>query len=185
LSSPAVIAPNDGHGFGPRHLDFHPNQPWVYVSLEIQSLLHVYRWSGNGLEPAPAYVHDMLADRANVKPRQLGGTVHVHPNGRFVYLINRADWTIDYRGQKVFGGGENSIAVFSIDPRTGERHSSSTPIRTRFVRTFAIDQWTYPGGGEYSAAPSARGQNVVTVPATLSVFRVGDDGSSTSCASMM
>jgi len=178
LSSPAVTAPNDGHGFGPRHLDFHPNQPWVYVSLEIQSLLHVYRWSGNRLEPAPAYVRDMLADRANVKPRQLGGTVHVHPNGRFVYLINRADWTIDYRGQKVFGGGENSIAVFAIDAQTGEptliQHADTHSFH---VRTFAID----PSGRILVAAsiqPLAKreGTSVVTVPATLSVFRVGDDG---------
>ena len=39
----AAIAPNGGYGFGPRHLDFHPTKPWVYVSLELQSLLHMYR----------------------------------------------------------------------------------------------------------------------------------------------
>ncbi len=36
-SQPQAVAPNGGYGFGPRHLDFHPTQPWVYVSLERQS----------------------------------------------------------------------------------------------------------------------------------------------------
>ena len=29
LSHPSVVAPNGGYGFGVRHLDFHPTQPWV------------------------------------------------------------------------------------------------------------------------------------------------------------
>src|SRR5439155_3400614 len=39
LSNEISIAPNGGYGFGPRHLDFHPTQPWVYVSLERQNRL--------------------------------------------------------------------------------------------------------------------------------------------------
>ena len=98
LSNLAAIAPNGGYGFGPRHLDFHPTQPWVYVSLERQNKLYMYRMQGDSLEPAAAFMRDTLADPANVKPRQLAGTIHVHPNGRFVYVVNRADWTVDYAG---------------------------------------------------------------------------------------
>ena len=36
LSRRQSIAPNGGFNFQPRHLDFHPNQPWVFVSLERQ-----------------------------------------------------------------------------------------------------------------------------------------------------
>jgi len=39
LTNRASIAPGGGYGFGPRHLDFHPAQPWVYVSLERQNKL--------------------------------------------------------------------------------------------------------------------------------------------------
>src|SRR5215510_11595221 len=28
------IGPNGGKEFGPRHLDFHPTKPWIYVSIE-------------------------------------------------------------------------------------------------------------------------------------------------------
>ena len=39
LTKEVSIAPNGGYGFGPRHLDFHPTRPWVYVSLERQSIM--------------------------------------------------------------------------------------------------------------------------------------------------
>ena len=178
LSSLDSIAPNGGYGFGPRHLDFHPTQPWVYVSLERQSQLHMYRMQGDGLEPKAAFIRATLADPGNIRPRQLAGTVHVHPNGRFVYLANRADWTVEYAGKPVFGGGENSIAVYAIDPATGEptliQHADTRSIH---VRTFAID----PSGRMMVAASikplAVRDDTKVTmVPAALSVLRIGGDG---------
>src|SRR5690242_10053765 len=39
LTNRASIAPGGGLGFGPRHLDFHPQLPLVYVSLERQNRL--------------------------------------------------------------------------------------------------------------------------------------------------
>src|ERR1700704_5523572 len=42
LTPLASIAPGNGLGFGPRHLDFHPTQPWVLVSIERQNKLYVY-----------------------------------------------------------------------------------------------------------------------------------------------
>jgi len=42
LRNLASIAPGTGLGFGPRHLDFHPERPWVYVSIERQNKLYVY-----------------------------------------------------------------------------------------------------------------------------------------------
>src|SRR5207302_3097976 len=47
LANKGAIAPNGGYGFGPRHLDFHPTKPWVYVSLERQNLLQVFTLGAN------------------------------------------------------------------------------------------------------------------------------------------
>lgn len=174
----AVIAPNGGRSFGIRHLDFHPEKPWVYISLEIQSVLNMFRMTGDTLEPRAAYVHDLLADRANVKPRQLAGTVHVHPSGKFVYFANRADSTTEYAGKKVFNGGENSIAAFAINQETGEptliQHADT---HNYHVRTFSFD----PSGKIMVAASINRmhvrkDDTVLTVPAAMSVFKVADDG---------
>ncbi len=178
LSQLSVIAPNGGYGFGPRHLDFHPTRPWVYVSLERQSMLYMYRIAGDVLEPVAAFVCDTLADREHIKPRQLAGAIHVHPNGGFVYLANRADWTVDDHGMRVFGGGENSIVVYSIDAETGEpeliQHADTHSIH---VRTFALD----PSGRLLVAAslksPAVRqGATIAEMPVALSVFRIGSDG---------
>src|SRR5262249_12983189 len=48
------------------------------------------------------------------------GPIHVHPNGRFVYLTNRNQGEVDFEGKKVFNGGENNGAGFAIDAQTGE-----------------------------------------------------------------
>src|SRR5437667_10319735 len=116
LTNLAAIQPGDGMQFGPRHLDFHPKQPWVYVSIESQNKLYVYKAEpATGLSREPMFVKETLSDPKSPF-RQGAGTIHVHPNGRFVYQANRASSTVDFEGENVFAGRENSIAAFSINP---------------------------------------------------------------------
>lgn len=178
LSDPQVVAPNGGYGFGPRHVDFHREKPWLYVSDEKRSQLHMFRMPGERIESEPAYTSDTLADRANAKPRQQPSTIHLHPNGRFVYVANRADHTVDFNGKKVFGGGENTIAVFAIDPQSGE----PTPIQHARTHSFHVRTFAFDPSARLMVAASIKpmnvreGDEVKTVPARLSVFRVGGDG---------
>ena len=66
----------------------------------------------------------------------LGGAIHVHPGGRFAYVSNRADGTVEHRGEQVFNGGENSIAVFALDPQSGEpRRIQNAPTQGIHART--------------------------------------------------
>jgi 6-phosphogluconolactonase (cycloisomerase 2 family) len=179
LGDEVSVAPNGGYGFGPRHLDFHPTQPWVYVSLERQNALAVFSRKGGALSAAPLFTKPMLADPGNEqRARQLGGTVHVHPNGRFVYAVNRASGTTTFEGEEVFAGGENTLVVYAIDVATGEptaiQHIETGGIH---CRTFHID----PSGrllvAAHIMAMSVRdGSSVRRVPACLSVFRIADDG---------
>jgi 6-phosphogluconolactonase (cycloisomerase 2 family) len=178
LSNPAVVAPNGGYGFGPRHVDFHPQEPWMYVSDEKRSQLHMFRMPGDRIEAEAAYTRDTLSDRANAKPRQQPSTIHVHPNGRFVYIANRADHTVDFKGKKVFAGGENTITVFAIDLETGE----PTPIQHADTHSFHVRTFGFDPSGRLMVTASIKSMNVredseiKVVPAALSVFRVGADG---------
>ena len=129
LANRASIAPNGGYGFGPRHLDFHPTLPVVYVSRERENKLDVYRLTNGTLDPQPIFVKDTLAEPGNIRSRQAASTVHVHPNGRLVYVSNRAFDTVDFEGKKIFPGGENNIAVFAIDPV--DRRAGADPERGR------------------------------------------------------
>ena len=178
LTNEVSVAPNGGKGFGPRHLDFHPTKPWVYVSIETQNKMYMYRMDGGKLDPEIAYRAETLAEPNNIRARQAAGTVHVHPNGRFLYGANRAEATVEFQGKQVFKGGENSIVVYSINQSTGE----PTPIQhieTRAIhpRTFHID----PSGSvlvaEHNLPVNVRdGDAVKTTRAGLSVLRIGGDG---------
>jgi 6-phosphogluconolactonase (cycloisomerase 2 family) len=178
LSNGVSVAPNGGYGFGPRHLDFHPSQPWVYVSLERENKLDLFKLDGDTLSATPLFRKETLARPDHKQSRQAAGTVHVYPNGRFVYVANRADTTTEVEGQKVFVGGENNLATYVINQETGE----PTPIdhaETHGIhcRTFHID----PSGRLLVAAHVRpllvkEGATIRQVPACLSVFRIGQDG---------
>lgn len=173
-----VVAPSGGYGFGPRHVAFHPTQPWMYVSDERTNRLYMFRVAHNEIEAQPAFTLDTLADPSHVAPRQLGGPIHVHANGLWVYVVNRADHTTEVAGQKVFAGGENTIAVYAIDPDTGAPsllHHADT--HSFHVRTFACD----PSGtllvtASIKAMTVRHGDKAVFEHAALSVFRITEHG---------
>src|SRR5215472_12483547 len=118
LTNEVSIAPNGGKEFGPRHLDFHLTRPWMYVSIETQNKMYMFRMEEGTISPDIAYHAETLAEPQNIRARQAAGTVHVHPNGHFVYGANRAQATIEFQGKQVFKGGENSIVVYKIEQTT-------------------------------------------------------------------
>jgi len=178
LSNLASIAPGTGLGFGPRHLDFHLTKPWVFLSIERQNQIYVYeRNDAAGLARDPMFVKNSLA---NPKPpvRQAAGAIHVHPNGKFVYQTNRASDLTTEDGKTVVINGENNVAVYAIDQTTGEPTLiQNADGRAYELRTFGID----PAGKLLIAAsiksvPMRDRSQIKTVPARISVFRIGNDG---------
>jgi 6-phosphogluconolactonase (cycloisomerase 2 family) len=178
LANRVTVAPDGGFGFGPRHLEFHPTLPYVYVSRERENKLNVYRLVDGVIDPQALFVKETLARPDNIVSRQAACTLHAHPNGRFLYLANRAYDTVKIDGNDVFIGGENNIAVFSIDQASGEPTLiQNEDVRGVYPRTFALD-------------PSARmlvvtdvepklvrdRMGLSTIPANISAFKVGADG---------
>jgi 6-phosphogluconolactonase len=177
LTNEVPVAPGGGYGFGPRHLDFHPTRPWVYVSLERQNQLDMFELKDGALSAAPRFRKDALAD-PGTRHRQVVGTVHVHPDGRTVYVANRSSETVEFGGQRVFAGGENSLAVYTIDQATGEpnliQHVDTHGIHPR---TFHID----PTGrllvvAHIMGLHVRDGDTIRDVPTRLSLFRIASDG---------
>jgi len=172
---------NNGYGFGPRHLDFHPSKPRVYVSIERQNQLYVFQMKADGsLEPKPLFIKGTLANTRDPNPgvAQGAGTIHIHPSGRFAYIPNRASGTIKFGGQDVFAGGENNIAVFALNEQTGEptliQNIDGHGIQ---LRTFGID----PSAKMLVAASIQpllvrNADKIETLSAGLSVYRMSGDG---------
>ena len=140
-------------GIGPRHVDFHPTEPWMYVVMERGNQLFAYAHDEGMLKEL--FRTSTLRDPSLAFPEQRAGAIHVHSNGRWVYVTNRN-----------VQGGENSIAAFEIDATTGRptllQHADSGGVEPR---TCAVD----PTGRSLIAA------NMMNVP-NLSVFRIGSDG---------
>jgi len=177
LSNLGSLAPGGGYGFGPRHLDFHPTLPLVYGSIERQNALHVYALGPDGgLGAAPIHLRDTLARPRDVRGKQLAGAIHVHPQGRAVYVSNRSGSTSIYDPNRS-AEGEDSIAVFALDGAgvpTLAQHADPQGIH---IRNFGID----PSGRALVASSilpqtaHVGGANRL-VPAGLSVFAMRPDG---------
>ena len=171
LANLASIAPAQGREFRSRHLDFHPTRPWVFLTIESQNRLQVYtRANGDTLSAGPLFSKSTLASGGGVSPGQSTSTVHVHPDGRSVYVANR--------NSALEPGGVNDIAVFRIDQETGEP-SLIQNIDTRGItpRTFSID----PTGrllvvGNQTTREVREGDRASAIPANLAVFRIQRDG---------
>ncbi len=156
LANLLSIAPGGGFGYQVRHLDFHPSGKWVFVTLERQNQIHVYRRMADGtLSPNPLFVRSTLVDPSSAGPGQTAASIHFHPNGKFVYVANRAEGA----------SGENSIAVFSINQATGE----PTRIQSIDTRGFQPRTFTLDASGKFLAVANQS-------PGVLSIFRVHDDG---------
>ena len=175
LSPLASLAAGEGpeHGYNPRHLDFHPSQPWAYVLLELQGQLHMHPIVGDRLLPEPSFVTPSTAGSPPVSRTQSAGAVHVHLRGHVVYASNRVSG-----GGADVNGGQNNIAVFAIDRSTGEpRAIQFVDPQGYHARTFTID----PSGRLLIVAATndvlvRDGAEARAVPAGLTLFRIQPDG---------
>nr|WP_294994843.1 lactonase family protein [uncultured Sediminibacterium sp.] len=89
-------------GSGPRHLDFHPNQRFVYVLEELSGTIKAYRYN-NGFMTG---IQTIATHPADYTGQPGSADIHVSPDGKFLYASNRGD--------------ENNLAIFAIDPQTGK-----------------------------------------------------------------
>jgi 6-phosphogluconolactonase len=168
LSNAASIAPGKGIEFRSRHLDFHPNGPWVFLTLESQNRLEVFRRNGDSIDAEPLFSKSTLAKGGGVMPGQTTSSVHVHPDGRVVYVANRG----------ATAANANEIAVFRINQQTGEPSLIQNVDTHGFTpRTFAVD----PSGrmlvvGNQTTVAGRGAGASGTVPANLATFRILADG---------
>lgn len=177
LSNRASIAPGGGHNFQPRHLEFHPSRPFAYVTIEGQNKLHAYRMEKGTLSAAPLFTKETLKNPGRMES-QATSTLHAHPNGRFLYVGNRGMGMTEFQGKRVLGDWENSIAVYAINPDSGEPTLiQNADTRGVHPRTFTLD----PSGRLLVVANMQDvlvrdGDATRPVAANLAVFRIGADG---------
>ncbi len=130
---PALIA---GEGDGPRHLQFHPNGKWLYfVNEQSKSVTFCHYDIEKGTLEAKQTVSTVPS---SWDPKEGScADIEISKDGRFVYASNR---------------GHDSIAIFSIDPETGEITSLGQEPTEHIPRSFNL----IPGGENWMVAAGQR-----------------------------
>jgi 6-phosphogluconolactonase len=109
-------------GSGPRHFTFHPNSKYAYVIEEMSGNVTAYKYRKGKL----SFMQRIAAHPSAYRGAIGSADIHVSPDGKFLYASNRGD--------------ENTIAIFSIDRKSGKLSSvgyQSTLGKT--PRNFIID----------------------------------------------
>lgn len=109
-------------GNGPRHFAFHPNGKWAYSNNEMGSSVTTLTYDAKR-----GVLKDVDYTSTLPEPTKGNSTaeVQVHPSGKFVYCSNR---------------GHNSIAVFSVDSKTGRlTRVQNASTEGKIPRNFGID----------------------------------------------
>ena len=133
----APLAP----GSGPRHLAFHPSGKFLYVINELLSTIAVFSYDAEKGTLATLQTIGTLP--AGFSGKSWTAEVAVSPDGRFVYGSNR---------------GDDSLAVFAVDERTGRlKPAGFAPVGGKTPRHFTID----PSGGFILAAHQGSGSIAV------------------------
>ena len=183
LTNRQSVAPNGGREFRCRHVEFHPSGKWAYVVIESQNALHTFSIEDDRLSEEPVFVTSTLASSTASRPGQAASAIRMHPtDGRTLYVANRGRGTEMFQGEEVVSEGmENSIAVFSVDPNTGEPQLiQSADPRSVDIRMFALHS-----DGQSLVATShemdipmkrRRGDRVELVPPRIVLMSIASDG---------
>jgi putative heme-binding domain-containing protein len=130
-------------GSGPRHFSFHPDGKHAYYCGELDSTVGVMDYDAR---KGVLTEIQTLSTLAAAHKGNSTAEVLVHPSGKFVYVSNR---------------GHNSIAVFKVDPATGQLTAAGQQGKGfKVPRNFNIDpsgKWMIVAGQDSN---------------TLSVFRI-------------
>jgi 6-phosphogluconolactonase (cycloisomerase 2 family) len=186
LTNRQSVAPNAGREFRCRHVDFHPSGKWAYVVIESQNQLQTFSIEDDRLSAEPLFVTSLLASPTPPRRGQAASAIRMHPtNGRTLYVANRGRGTEIFQGQTVISEEmENSIAVFSVDPRTGEpRLIQSADPQSIDIRMFALhpDGLSLVATSKETGGPDSRrvAGRLETIPPRIVLFSIAPDGTLT------
>jgi len=148
LASLATVAPAGGFGFGPRHLDFHPDGRWAALSMERENELQVFAVHARKFAPESAFRTSTLQDAAGpvdgLPHDQLCGAIHFHPRGDRLYVAEAMQYI---------------------------------PTESVHVRTFSFDRSArLMATASILPAFSKRAGRVERVASRITFFNVADDG---------
>src|SRR5271165_1766621 len=145
------LTPNDppsvkvSPGSGPRHFAIAPSGKAIYLVNELSSTIDVYSYDSGGLHE----LQTISTLRQGFKGENTTAEIAVDSAGKFLYVSNR---------------GDDSIAVFAIDPHDGKlSFVERVPTGGKTPRHFALDptgKWLFAANQDSN---------------TINIFQVNSD----------
>ena len=109
-------------GAGPRHLVFHPRNPWIYVVNELSSSVSLLKKNPDTL--AYEILQTLSTLPVGFSGENTCADIHISPDGNFLYASNR---------------GDDSIAIFSVDGQSGTLKAlGHESVRGETPRNFSL-----------------------------------------------
>ena len=93
-------------GAGPRHLTFHPNGKFLFLVTEMAAEVVSFKWDAR--RARLQHIQTLLMDEPTFTGQKSAAHIEISRDGRYVYASNR---------------GADSIAVFSVDAKSGTMRS--------------------------------------------------------------
>ncbi|HEY1065901.1 MAG TPA: lactonase family protein [Pirellulales bacterium] len=107
---------------GPRHLAFHPTQPWIYVVNEHDSTASAFKFDRATETLSP--INTLSTLPKSFEGKNTCADAEVSPDGKTFYGSNR---------------GRDSIAIYAIDPQTGALTARGDAATGKTPREFGLD----------------------------------------------
>jgi 6-phosphogluconolactonase len=126
-------------GSGPRHLSFHPSQPYMYLIEELSGTVSAYQYDKDTFK----LIQNISSHAPDYTGSKGSADIHVSPDGKFLYASNRGD--------------AHNLAIFEINPSTGKLAARGFQSTMGTVpRNFMIDPT-----GNYLLVANQQSSNVV------------------------
>ncbi len=110
-------------GSGPRHIAFHPTQPWMYLLSELSGTVDAFRYDSSSGKISPLQRIRNTPDSFKGDPGS--ADIHLTSNGKYLYASNRGD--------------ANTIAVYEVGADGTLTNKQYVSVKGKHPRNFLID----------------------------------------------
>ena len=118
LSQPKTF--NMEVGAGPRHLDFHPNQEWIYVLNELDNTVSLLKFENDTYN----IIQTISTLPKDFTSYSKAADIHISKDGKFLYASNR---------------GNDSLVIFEVNAKNGElKLIDFQPVLGKNPRNFSL-----------------------------------------------
>ena len=128
-----VVGPDENHNYHqPRHYAHYPRLKVAYTSNEKGG--GITAWSFDPKSGTLSKMQTLATLAPTFKGQSAGADIHITPDGRFAYVSNR---DLVKKGSKK--SPKDTLAAFSLNPKTGRMKLIGHFPTAHFPRTFCID----------------------------------------------